>query len=523
MKTKNTKKLGVIIVFIFTLLILTSSVFARCSLTNLRECGRSSLLVFIVQLLSNQKVQTLPETDEVEVTTVTSTISGIPTGFQFTKDLKKGSRNIDVKYLQILLNSDPDTSIGNAGKETNYFGNDTKTAVIKFQNKYASEILTPVGLTRGTGVFGYLSRVKANSILNSTTSTPVTCTFWDYSSWSACSNNQQTRTVLTSYPSGCINGSPVISQSCTSTPVTCTSWDYSSWSACSNNQQTRTVLTSYPSGCINGSPVISQSCTSTPVTCTSWDYSEWESCANGQQARAILSSYPSGCVNGNPITTRSCTTTCTSWDYSAWGTCSSSGQQTRGILASYPTGCINGSPIISQSCTPTPTTNEIQIPKAYITAYTWFDNTPPGSSAIALPVIHQYASGIGTYTDPITIAVGHVISGGNDTPDYPAGTIFYIPNVRAYFIVEDLCGDGNTPQNIPCHNLSQADPGATTWIDMWIDGQSGTNSSTTTCAENLTGLHLVIQNPASNYAVVTGPIFQNGQCRQQYGNTLVNQ
>ncbi|MDD5569027.1 MAG: peptidoglycan-binding domain-containing protein [Candidatus Pacebacteria bacterium] len=487
MKTTNTKKFGFIIGLAFVLIMLASSAFAACSLQNLGICDRKGLLTIIIQLLSARQGQ--PQSAESGTNTAAnSVISGIPAGFQFSTDMKEGSTGSEVKYLQILLNSDKDTSLGNAGKETSYFGTATKAAVIKFQKKYAPEILAPAETATATGLWGSFSRAKANNILghSSAPTKSATCTSWTYSSWSTCSaSGQQTRTVLSSFPKKCVNGNPIVSQSCTPalpnpTPPTCTSWVYSNWSACSSNgQQTRTVLSSSPSGCINGNPVISQSCTPPPITCTSWTYSSWGACsANGQQTRSVISSSPSGCVNGNPIITQSCTP-------------------------------------------PAPTTNEVFIAKAYTTAYTWFDNTPPGSSDIALPVLHQQADGIGTYADPITIAVGHVISGGNDTPDYPAGTRFYIPNLRAYFIVEDLCGDGNTPQNIPCHNLSEADSGATTWIDMWIDGQSGTRTTTDNCAEDITGLHLAIKNPLPNYAVITGPIFQNGQCREQFGDNLV--
>jgi len=46
------------------------------------------------------------------------------------------------------------------------------------------------------------------------------------------------------------------------TVSTCTSWTYSDWSSCSNGTQTRTVVSSLPSGCSGGSPVLSQSCSS---------------------------------------------------------------------------------------------------------------------------------------------------------------------------------------------------------------------------------------------------------------------
>lgn len=44
-----------------------------------------------------------------------------------------------------------------------------------------------------------------------------------------------------------------------SAPI-CASFNYSDWSSCSNSVQTRTVVTSSPSGCTGGSPVLSQNC-----------------------------------------------------------------------------------------------------------------------------------------------------------------------------------------------------------------------------------------------------------------------
>lgn len=172
--------------------------------------------------------------------------------------------------------------------------------------------------------------------------------------------------------------------------------------------------------------------------------------------------------------------------------------------------------------TPPPQAGEKYI-NAYTTAYTYWDNTPPGSAAISHPIIHQKAGGTGTFADPITIAVGHTIVGGKQTLDYPAGTKFYIPNVRRYFIVEDSCGDGNTPQNGPCHTGYPS--GTTTWVDMWIDGATGTRAASDACAGAVTDengeVHLIIQNPASDYVVVPGPVFSNGVCTSQFGNTPV--
>jgi hypothetical protein len=162
---------------------------------------------------------------------------------------------------------------------------------------------------------------------------------------------------------------------------------------------------------------------------------------------------------------------------------------------------------------------------SYTTAYTYYDNTPPGSADISDPVIHQKAGGVGTYNDPITLAVGHSITNHQDTLDYPRGTLFYIPNVRRYFIVEDTCGDGATPQNGPCHTGYPA--GTAAWVDMWIGGQGGTKQAVNKCASDVTDsngeAHLIIENPANDYIVNVGPIFSNGTCSPQYGNTPVKQ
>jgi hypothetical protein len=157
--------------------------------------------------------------------------------------------------------------------------------------------------------------------------------------------------------------------------------------------------------------------------------------------------------------------------------------------------------------------------QAYITGYSYFDNTPPGSVEISNPVLHQTAGGTGTYADPITVAVGHSIVSGRDRLDWPAGTRFYIPNLRRYFIVEDTCGDGSSPQNGPCH-VGYTAP-ATTWLDLWVGGMGGLAGGADSCMNSITAVWDVLVNPGFGYATVPGAIDGAAGCTKQYGNAVV--
>lgn len=87
----------------------------------------------------------------------------------FQHPLSLGMRGEDVRELQKVLNRDTETSIANTGagspgNETDYFGPATKRALIKFQEKFANEILAPAKLARGNGYVGVYTRVKLNAL-----------------------------------------------------------------------------------------------------------------------------------------------------------------------------------------------------------------------------------------------------------------------------------------------------------------------------------------------------------------------
>lgn len=86
--------------------------------------------------------------------------------FSLDSNLYFGSADKEeITCLQKFLKSQ-ELEIYPEGLVTGIFGNLTKSAVIRFQEKYKNEILAPVGLEKGTGFVGERTRGKINQILN---------------------------------------------------------------------------------------------------------------------------------------------------------------------------------------------------------------------------------------------------------------------------------------------------------------------------------------------------------------------
>lgn len=88
---------------------------------------------------------------------------------EFAGSWRRGSIGEEVRELQKFLNQNSRTQIaksgpGSPGKETQYFGTLTHKAVKRFQQLFAKDILSSVGLSKATGLWGPSTRKKANEI-----------------------------------------------------------------------------------------------------------------------------------------------------------------------------------------------------------------------------------------------------------------------------------------------------------------------------------------------------------------------
>lgn len=81
--------------------------------------------------------------------------------YDFTGNLKSGMKGISIRHLQYALLKE---GFDIPQQEFGTFGVATLAGVNAFQQKYASSILVPAGLTQGNGFVGKGTRVKLNSI-----------------------------------------------------------------------------------------------------------------------------------------------------------------------------------------------------------------------------------------------------------------------------------------------------------------------------------------------------------------------
>ncbi|MEA3293200.1 MAG: ABC transporter substrate-binding protein, partial [Patescibacteria group bacterium] len=82
--------------------------------------------------------------------------------FEFKSRIELGSKGKEVTELQKCLAKD--SEIYPEGNISGYFGQKTKKAVIRFQEKYKKDILEPCNIKKGTGVVAGKTREKLNKL-----------------------------------------------------------------------------------------------------------------------------------------------------------------------------------------------------------------------------------------------------------------------------------------------------------------------------------------------------------------------
>ncbi len=139
--------------------------------------------------------------------------------------------------------------------------------------------------------------------------------------------------------------------------------------------------------------------------------------------------------------------------------------------------------------------NEIRV-SSYITYYGYIDNDPPGTD-IAYPkkdgynTIHDQASGVGSYQDPISFAT--------DPSFISAGTIVYVPYIKKYAVMEDFC-----------ETCSKNIKNGKKHIDIWVGGSKNSGQNLTQCEEKYTvDSEILIFNPKNNHEVSQRPLCNN--------------
>lgn len=157
---------------------MTKTVFAKFASVAVAFAMVMTVFATPVAAQSNEELQDQIQDLLATIAALQAQISGATAGsgssvaacnFNFTRDLSVGSQGADVQDLQEFLNWNLSSPIavsgpGSPGNETTFFGPVTRAGVVRFQEMHRASVLSPLGLTAGTGYFGASSRAQARAV-----------------------------------------------------------------------------------------------------------------------------------------------------------------------------------------------------------------------------------------------------------------------------------------------------------------------------------------------------------------------
>ena len=103
------------------------------------------------------------EVDTGTSTEITEEIPVVPQDCIFNTNIRFNDKGEDVERLQMFL-ADQGPEIYPDGLVTGWFGLLTREAVVRFQENYLEDVLTPWEISQGTGFVGTTTRAKINEL-----------------------------------------------------------------------------------------------------------------------------------------------------------------------------------------------------------------------------------------------------------------------------------------------------------------------------------------------------------------------
>ncbi|MDP3882551.1 MAG: IPT/TIG domain-containing protein [Candidatus Staskawiczbacteria bacterium] len=241
--------------------VLATAIFASGSPANAQTSDIQAQIQALLQQIAQLQAQlTQLQAQQGGGVSTTDTDTDTESAWCHTFNQKLGyanSSSTEVGYLHTALDKE---GISYAPDTSNTYGRGTAAAIAKFQEKYASEILAPYGLTKGTGYFGNSTRAKLNELYGCQQD-QVFCT----QEAKQCSDGSY---VSRTGPNCEFAECPIAQQMCSP------NWQCGEWSVCSNAEQTRVCTDPNFCSTTAGRPDIKQSCTDEQppsIVCTDSD------------------------------------------------------------------------------------------------------------------------------------------------------------------------------------------------------------------------------------------------------------